>query len=129
MKRTTKVKTFRELIAWQQGMKLACKVYQISRNMPSDERFGLRMQMRRSAVSIPSNIAEGYARWSTADYLRHLRIAQGSLAELMTQVELAMNLEMFPFDRRLIDPMFEEDRILQALVRSIEAKIAKKSKN
>ncbi|MHC4414875.1 MAG: four helix bundle protein [Planctomycetota bacterium] len=110
-------------------MKLARKVYQVSRNVPVHERFGLRMQMRRSAVSIPSNIAEGYARWSRADYLRHLRIAQGSLAELMTQLELALDLEMIAFDQHLNDLMFEEDRILQALVRGIQARIAEKTSN
>jgi four helix bundle protein len=74
------IRTYRELIAWQLGMRLAQMVYLATGRMPRSEQFGLVNQMRRAAVSIPSNIAEGYARASTLDYLKHLRIARGSLA-------------------------------------------------
>ena len=116
------VKTFRDLVAWQKGKELSKVVYVVTRRMPEDERFGLTNQMRRASVSIPSNIAEGHARQSRADYLKHLRISRGSLAELMTQVEIAWELESMPFDQRLNELLKEEDRILQALIRSLENK-------
>lgn len=116
------IKTFRDLIAWQRGMELAKAVYRGSQRMPESERFGLTNQMRRAAVSVPSNIAEGYARQSTADDIRRLRIARASLAELATQAELATDLEMMPREARLFDLIGETDRILQGLIRSLEAK-------
>src|SRR5262245_3618122 len=84
------IQTFRDLIAWQKAMNLAKEIYRLTKAMPASEQFGLTNQMRRAAVSIPSNIAEGYARQSTRDYLKYLRTARGSLAELSTQYELAI---------------------------------------
>ena len=92
--------------------------------MPDSEQFGLRKQMRRAAVSVPSNIAEGHGRHSRADYLKHLRIARGSLAELATQMELAMNLDMIRRDQELEALLEESDRILQGLIRALEKKTA-----
>ena len=86
------VKTFRDLIAWQKAMLLAQQVYRITAKMPESERFGLMTQMRRAVVSIPSNIAEGHARGSTKEFLRHLSISQGSLAEVETLLTLAEEL-------------------------------------
>jgi four helix bundle protein len=117
-----KVRTFRDLIAWQKGKELAKAVYDATRRMPDEERFGLTNQMRRAAVSIPSNIAEGHARQSRLDYLKFLRTSRGSLAELMTQLEIAWELNLMPFHRPLADLLEEEDRILQGLIRSLEAK-------
>jgi len=88
--------------------------------MPDSERFGLTNQMRRAAVSVASNIAEGHARQSRADYIRFLRTARGSLAELSTQLELAMDIQMLAPDQQLTDLVAEEARILQALIRSLE---------
>ena len=120
-----KVRTFRDLIAWQRSMELAQVVYKATARMPDSKRFGLTSQMRRAAVSIPSNIAEGHGRQSRLDYLKHLRIARGSLAELSTQYELTMNLQMIPPDQHLTELINEEDRILQALIRSLEQKQAR----
>ncbi len=117
-----KVRTFRDLIAWRKGMALARLVYQTSTHLPPSERFGLTNQMRRAAVSIPSNIAEGYARQSLPDYLKHLRIARGSLAELMTQTELAAALGMMEIPEALSEALLEEDRILQGLIRALQRK-------
>jgi four helix bundle protein len=78
--------------------------------------------MRRAAVSIPSNIAEGHARQSRADYLKHLRIARGSLAELFTQIELAVSLNMVPMAQSINSLVAEVDRILQGLITSLERK-------
>ena len=116
------VHTFRDLIAWQRGMEVAEAVYAATTRMPSDERFGLMLQMRRAAVSVASNIAEGHARQSRSDYLRFLRIARGSLGELSTQIELAVRLQLIPHDPQLTDLVGEEARILQALIRTLEAK-------
>jgi four helix bundle protein len=104
-------------------MELARAVYGETARMPESERFGLTSQMRRCSVSIPSNIAEGYARQSTGDYLKFLRTARGSLAELSTQYELATSLELIQHDAQLHDLMIETDRVLQALIRSLEARM------
>src|SRR4051794_486665 len=77
MDRVQKVRTFRDLIAWQQGMDLSRAVYPIIKRMPPSEKFELANQMWRAAYSVPSNIAEGYARQSRPDYLKFLRIARG----------------------------------------------------
>ena len=83
---------FRKLIVWQKAMELVRKVYQASKNFPSDERYALTDQLRRAVVSIPSNIAEGSGRASNKDYAHFLSIARGSLYETMTQLELAQSL-------------------------------------
>lgn len=116
------VKTLRDLIAWQKGMDLARATYLATAVMPDVERYGLTSQMRRAAVSIPSNIAEGHGRQSRTDYLRFLRMARGSLCELSTQHELATSMRMLDPHQPLLDLNAEEDRILQALIRALEAK-------
>ena len=83
---------YRELIVWQKAMNLVTQVYQLSKAFPKEEIYGLTNQIRRAAVSIPSNIAEGQARQSTAEFRNFLSIAQGSLAELETQLQIAVNL-------------------------------------
>jgi four helix bundle protein len=92
-----RIATFRELIAWQKGMTLAEDVYRAASMLPSSELYGLSSQLRRSSVSIPANIAEGFSRHSRARYRFHVAIALGSQAELQTHLELARRL-------RLIDP-------------------------
>lgn len=86
------VKSYRDLIVWKKSVDLVELVYNITGRFPSNERFGLMSQMQRSAVSIPSNIAEGWGRKSTRSYIHFLSIASGSLAELMTQVEISSRL-------------------------------------
>lgn len=114
------IKTFRDLIAWQRAMSLAEQVYQITSQMPDSERFGLMIQMRRAAVSIPSNIAEGHGRHSLPDYIRFLRTARGSLMELQTQVLLARRLQFITAPAPFLDLLAETDRVLQGLIRSLE---------
>ena len=98
--------TFNDLLAWQKSLTLAKKVYQVTGNFPTEERFGLVNQMRRCAVSIPSNIAEGYGRGSDKELLRFLYVALGSSNELETQLILSLELSF----------MKEEDsRLLQGL--------------
>jgi four helix bundle protein len=114
------IRTHRDLIAWQKGMALSKAIYTVTRRMPDEERFGLTNQMRRAAVSVPSNIAEGYALETRKSYLRHLRISRGSLAELSTQWELTNELGMLLPDRTIQMLLEETDRVLQGLIRGVQ---------
>ncbi|MGB2639026.1 MAG: four helix bundle protein, partial [Candidatus Acidiferrum sp.] len=87
-----KPKHYKDLLVWQKGMHLAKLVYKLTTRFPSEERYGLTSQMRRAAVSVPSNIAEGQARRGTNEFLQFLSIAEGSLAELDTQLSLSVEL-------------------------------------
>ena len=87
------IKSYRDLRVWQSGMDLVVMVYEITEKFPSKEVYGLTSQIRRAAVSVPSNIAEGHTRESTKEYLHHLSIAQASLAEVETQIEIAFRLK------------------------------------
>jgi len=88
--------SYRELQVWRLSMQLTKDVYAVTKNFPSDERFGLISQLRRAAVSIPSNIAEGQARYSQREFLRFLSNARGSLAEVETQLLLSTELGYVP---------------------------------
>jgi four helix bundle protein len=101
-------------------MDLARVLYTETKAMPEEERFGLTSQMRRAAVSIPSNVAEGYARQRRGDYLKFLRIARGSLAELETQYELATSMNLLTSSNAALDLLREEDRMLQSLIMKLE---------
>src|SRR4051812_23603374 len=83
------IASYQDLRVWQDGVALAVAIYKLTGTFPYHERFGLVSQMRRCSVSIPSNIAEGHARLSTREYLRHLSISLGSLAELEIQIHLS----------------------------------------
>ena len=122
MGKSNRINTFRDLVAWQKAMDLTREIYKATSKMPADERFGLTNQMRRAAVSVPSNIAEGYARQSLADYIKFLRIARGSLAELSTQVELVVSMNMLPPIPNLVQLLDETDRVLQFLIMSLQRK-------
>ena len=87
-----KVKSYQELIAWQKAMDLVEDVYRASKSFPKEETYALTSQIRRAAVSVPSNIAEGQGRRTTSDFLRHLSIACGSLCEVETQILIAVRL-------------------------------------
>ncbi len=119
-------KPHKKLRAWQLGMEITVDIYRITKKFPSEEKFGLTSQMRRSAVSIPSNISEGAARNSEKEFLKFLYIALGSLSELDTQVEIARQLKFIDqatveiLDKKLI----EEDKVLSGLIRSKKAKLS-----
>src|SRR4051812_25035167 len=114
-------KSYRDLIVWRKAMALAERVYVFSNRLPDTERFGLCAQLRRAAVSIPSNIAEGHERRSRADYRRFIAIACGSLAELETQSELACRIHLdgqaVPADIQTLTD--ETGRLLRAIERSL----------
>ena len=115
------ITSFRDLIAWQLAMDLAERVYALSENFPRREWFGLAQQMRKSAVSVPSNIAEG-TRHRTASYVHHLRVALGSHGELDTQCELATRTGFIGHSdwSRLEKAIAETGRVTHGLLRSLE---------
>lgn len=88
-----KTKSFKDLIVWQKAYKLVMEVYKLTKNFPKDEIYGLSQQMKRSAISIPSNIAEGYGRQYDKEYKQFLSIAYGSLCELETQYLISVDLD------------------------------------
>ena len=85
---------FQELVVWQRAMELCKEIYLVSAKLPEEERFGLVQQLRKAAVSVPSNIAEGYSRQTTGDYRHHLQMACGSTGEIQTQLMIADQLKM-----------------------------------
>jgi four helix bundle protein len=93
---TGEIRDYRDLIVWQEAMEIAEVVYVLTRSFPREEAFGLTSQMRRAAVSIPSNIAEGFGRAQRRTFVQFLRIAQGSLKELETQAQLSARIGMLP---------------------------------
>jgi four helix bundle protein len=89
----TNTRSYKDLLVWQKGIALAKTVYRLTQKYPSEEKFGLVAQMRRAAVSIPSNIAEGQARHTTGEFIQFISHAEGSVAELDTQLILSIELE------------------------------------
>jgi four helix bundle protein len=102
-------------------MELVTKIYQQTAEFPDREQYGLTSQIRRSGVSVPSNIAEGYGRNSTTDYIRFLRVAMGSLYELETQLEIAANVGLLTKDNQemFVEETMEIGRMLGALISSL----------
>lgn len=115
------VQSFRELTAWQRAMDLVTAVYAVTRQFPGDERFGLCNQVRRAAVSVPSNIAEGQARGRGHDFAHFLRIALGSLQETQTQLLIAERLGyLASCDIAPLDSLVEEvGRLIRGLQKSL----------
>ena len=89
-----KAQGYRDLVVWQKGIELGREIYLLTKKLPADEKFGLVSQMRRAAVSVPSNIAEGQARHTTGEFIQFISHAEGSVAELDTQLILCHNLEL-----------------------------------
>lgn len=119
-----KLKTFKDLIAWQKAYALCLEIYQLAKNFPISEQYGLTSQMKRSALSVPSNIAEGYVRHGTQDYIRFLYIAYASLAELETQLLLAKDLGYIKSDNfnEIINLQAEVQRIMFRLIDSLKTR-------
>jgi four helix bundle protein len=116
------IRSFRDLIAWQKSFQVGLTIYEITKSFPESERFGLIAQLRRAAVSVASNIAEGYGRQSTSDHLRFLRIARGGLYEIETQLLFATHLEFITAEvsDELVSSLGECGRVLAGLIRSLE---------
>ena len=117
----TKIQNYRDLIVWQKGIELAKLLYPLSAKFPSEEKFGLISQIRRAAISIPSNIAEGQARHTTGEFVQFISHAEGSVAEVDTQLFLAVELD-FVSNRQAapcFDLLGDERRRLNALRRRL----------
>ena len=115
-------KPHKKLKVWQLGMEIVMDVYKLTDSFPEREKFGLISQMRRCAVSIPSNIAEGAARNTKKEFVNFLHIAQGSLAELETQLEISLRLKLIGKDFWVVidSKLLEEDKMLSGLILSIK---------
>lgn len=113
--------SYRDLIAWQKSIRWVADIYQVTKKFPQDERFGLISQLRRAAVSVPSNIAEGQARLSAPDFRKFLGQARGSLVEVETQLEIAKILGYLDATAAsgLHEKTSELARILNGLLTSI----------
>ncbi len=116
---------YNELKIWQKAMKLTKEVYKTVSKLPKDEKYGLSSQIRRSAVSIPSNIAEGAGRNSNKEFLHFLSIAQGSSYELQTQLLLTIELNMISKDnlKEVLNEIEEVQKMNFALQKNIKSKI------
>ena len=117
----SQIRSYRDLLVWQKSIALVTNVYTASRCFPKDEVYGLSAQLRRCAVSVPSNIAEGHGRATRKSYLRYLEISLGSLFELQTQLLIARNLNYLEGDPflRLDEASREVERMLTGLMRSL----------
>ena len=124
MESPSKIQRFEDLIVWQKGMSLAEEIYRVTKQGEFAKDWGLRDQVRRAAVSIPSNISEGYERQTTQEYIRFLTIAKGSAGEVRTQLILASKLDyLTPIEAAaLIEDCQEISRMLEGLKRRLKAK-------
>jgi four helix bundle protein len=115
------IKSHRDLIAWQKAMDLVVSVYKLSKSFPKEELYGLTSQLRRAAVSIPANIAEGQGRRSKAEFKQFLGNARGSLLEVDTHLELALRLKYLNSDEHTLaqERVREVTRIVNGLLRSL----------
>ena len=122
MSKRKPVGSYRDLEVWQRGMDLVELVYALTKPFPSDERFGLTAQLRRAAISIPSNIAEGWGRGTRKDYVHFLRIARSSLLEVETQIIAAHRLGYIAEEAlsHALAGTEIESRMLLALIRALE---------
>jgi four helix bundle protein len=114
---------YSDLVVWQKAMDLVTAIYKVTADFPSDERFGLTSQIRRAAVSVPSNIAEGHGRKATGAYLTHISISLGSVMELETQLQIAQRLGFIDsiICTQLLSQSDEIGRMLGGLKKSISS--------
>jgi four helix bundle protein len=117
----SRISSFRDLLVWQKAMILAEDCYRLSKRLPRDDQMVLGYQIRKSCVSVPSNIAEGFGRHSTPEYIHHLRFSKGSVNELQTQVELAKRLQIVTNAEAtaIIADAEETGRMLNGLVNAL----------
>ena len=118
------LKNYRDLKVWKKSYNLCVKIYRITKRFPFEERYVLTSQIRKSALSIPSNIAEGYGRKTRADYIRILYIAYGSVCELETQTMISGDLGYVGKERlqELREEIGDVERMLKAMIKSLENK-------
>jgi four helix bundle protein len=116
------VQSYRQLIAWQKAMVLVKHIYNLTKEFPREEIYGLTSQIRRAAVSVPSNIAEGQGRDSTKEFLHHLSISYGSLMEVETQILIAESLDYLNSEetKLILEKTAETGRLINGLLRSLK---------
>ena len=121
MELSNSFKSYQDLEVWKKGMILAREIYQITNEFPDDEKFGIVNQIRRAAVSIPSNIAEGHARSSTGEFMRFISIALGSVAELETQIIISEDIGYMKDDKKIyfLDLLDTIGKMLRGLYKSL----------
>ena len=114
-------KSYRDLEVWQRSMRLANRIYEVTHRFPSEEKFGLTNQLRRASVSVPSNLAEGHARFGAGEFSRFISIAMGSVAEIETQVLLSLDLGYLTVEvsRELMTELETIGKMLRGLAKSI----------
>ena len=117
----TSIKSYRDERVWQKAMLLVNKIYKVSVNFPETEKYVLTSQLRSSAISIPSYLAEGYGRAAANDYIRTLNVTMGALYELQTQLEIALNQDYM--NKEIFDLIYEDsreiDRMINHLIRTL----------
>ncbi len=116
-----RMRSYEDLMVWQKSMLLAKKVYSVQKGLPKEELFGLGDQIRRSVVSVPSNIAEGFGRGSDAEFARFLSIARGSLFEVKTQLQLASELGFLQLEADLMKLINEVGKLITGLSKILTA--------
>jgi len=115
------IQSYRDLRVWREAMLLAEEAYRLTKSFPRDELFGLTSQIRRAAASVPANIAEGYGRENTGNYIQFLRIAQGSCKEVETHALLAQRvLDDITSPQKLLDQCDAVGKMLHGLIRSLQ---------
>ncbi len=119
----SEIKSYKDLLVWQKGIEIVKEIYLICKDLPKDEVFGLQSQMKRASISIPSNIAEGYGRNYTQNYIQFIKIARGSLLELETQIIISKELDLISDDKfdKIINLITEENKMLNAFIKSISS--------
>ncbi|MBE9200605.1 MULTISPECIES: four helix bundle protein [unclassified Nodularia (in: cyanobacteria)] len=120
------IRSYQDLKVWQEGMNLAEACYELTMTFPKEELYGMTSQIRRASTSIPANIAEGYGREYRLEYIKFLRIAQGSLKELETHLLLSSRAKIGLTDTQSASPILRQcesvGKLLRALIRSLEKK-------
>ena len=121
-----KIKSYQDLIVWQKSVLLVTDIYALTKNFPQDERFGITSQLNRAAVSVPANIAEGWGREISKNYLQFLRTSRGSIMEVQTLLIISKNLNYISEEKfEVLRSKTEEvGKILQGLIKSINEKIS-----
>ena len=118
---TSPIKNFKDLDVWKLGKEIVTEVYRITKEFPKDELYGLVTQMRRAAVSIPSNVSEGFNRYHNKEYRQFLYVALGSCAELETQLEVSFDLGYFngAIRESILEKLDHESRMLRNLIKKL----------
>jgi four helix bundle protein len=119
----SEVKSYKDLLIWQKGMDIVLSTYHLISDFPKDELYSLSSQIKRSSVSIPSNISEGYGRQSTQSYIQFIKIARGSLYELETQLLIAQRLNFIKDENsflELINMISDESKMINSFLNKLE---------